>query len=84
MGTDTYYLELIPIFLNVFQPQKLINKTMKAEISFLKKKDKRHQKKKLGCKFIRTNTSNAKRVMIQIMKLVEHKYLSVNLKKKNK
>ena len=30
------------------------------ETLFLKKKDKKHQKKKLGCKFIRINTSNAK------------------------
>ena len=31
-----------------------------TEILFLKEKDKKHQKKKLGCKFIRISTSNAK------------------------
>ena len=29
------------------------------ETLFLRKKDKQHQKKKLGCKLIRINTSNA-------------------------
>ena len=39
--------------------------------------------KKLGCMFIRINTSDAKReFMIQTIKLVKYKYLSVNLKKK--
>ena len=61
MGANTYYLELMSILLNIFQPQKLMNKTTKAEILFLKKQDERHQKKKLGCKFIRINTSNVKK-----------------------
>ena len=34
---------------------------MKAANLFLKNKDKRHQKKNLGCIFIRINTSNAKK-----------------------
>ena len=33
---------------------------MLIEILFLKKKDKKHWLKKLGCKFVRINTSNAK------------------------
>ena len=39
--------------------------------------------KKLGCKFIRINTSNAKKVMISIMRLVMYKHLlmSSNIKK---
>ena len=61
MGVNTYRLEFMSILLNISQPQKLTNKTMKVEILFLKKKDKRHQKKKLGCKFIRINISDAKR-----------------------
>ena len=36
-----------------------MKKDILIEILYLKKKDKRHQKK-LGCKFIRINTSNAK------------------------
>ena len=33
---------------------------MLTEILFLRKKDKKHQKKKLGCKIIRINVSNTK------------------------
>ena len=44
---------------------------------FLSKKGKKYQKK-LGCKFIRINTS--KKAMMQTLKLVEYKHLSVNLK----
>ena len=60
MGVNTYYLELMSSLLNIFQPQKLMNKTIKVENLFLKKKT-RGIKKKLGCKFIRINTSNAKK-----------------------
>ena len=61
MGANKYYSELMSIQLNIFQPQKLMNKSMKAEKLFLNKKDRSNQKKKLGCMFIRINTSNAKR-----------------------
>ena len=37
--------------------------------------------KKLGCKFVRINRS--KEAMMQTMKLVEYKHLSVNLKTDN-
>ena len=37
-----------------------MKKDILTEILFLRKKDKKHQKKKLGCKFIRINTSNSK------------------------
>ena len=47
MGVNTYYSELISILLNMFQAQKLMNKIMKAENLFLKKEDKRHQKKNM-------------------------------------
>ena len=60
MGVNIYYLELIFILVSVFQQQKLMKKDILTEILFLRKKDKKHQKKKLGCKFIRINTSNAK------------------------
>ena len=59
MGANIYYLELIFTLVNVLQQQKLMKKDILTEILFLKKKDKKHQKK-LGCKFIRINTSNAK------------------------
>ena len=61
MDTNAYYLELMFILLNIFWSQKLINKSMKAENFFLKKKRSEPLEKKIGCKFIRINTSNAKR-----------------------
>ena len=44
-------------FFEIFQPQKLMKKIILTEILFSRKKDKRLQKKKLGFKFIRINTS---------------------------
>ena len=61
MDANIYYLELMSILLSIFQLQKLMSKTMKAKNLSLIRKDKRHQKKKLGCIFIRINTSNATR-----------------------
>ena len=60
MGVNIYYLELIFISINFYQQQKLMKKVILTEILFLRKKDKKHQKKKLSCKFIRINKSNAK------------------------
>ena len=60
MGVNIYCLELMFISINFYQQQKLMKKDILTEILFLRKKDKKHQKKKLGCKFIRINTSNAK------------------------
>ena len=37
-----------------------MKKDILTGILFLRKKDKKHKEKKLGCKFIRINTSNAK------------------------
>ena len=78
MSVNTYYLELMSILLNIFQPQKLMNKTMKAENLFLKKitkktKNKRHQKKKLVTNLLELIQVMQKRVMIQTMKLVKYK-----------
>ena len=54
MVANTYYLQLMAILLNIFQPQKLI---------LLLKEKKRQEalEKKIGCKFIRINTSDAER-----------------------
>ena len=45
------------ILLNIVQQQKLMKKAILIETLNLNKKDKRHQKKKLNCTFIRINTS---------------------------
>ena len=74
MVANTYYLELMPILLNMFQPQKLMNKTMKAENLFLKRKDKRYQKKDLVVSLLELIHVMQKEVMIQIMKLVKYKH----------
>ena len=80
MVANTYYLELMSILLNIFQPQKFINKTMKVENLFLKRKDKRYQKKNLVASLLELIQVMQKEVMIQIMKLVKYKHLLVNLK----
>ena len=57
MDANKYYLELMFIFLNIFQLQKLMKKFILTKTLFLRKKDKILQQKKLGCRFIRINTS---------------------------
>ena len=80
MGANTYYLELMSILVNIFQPKKLMNKSTKAEILFLKNKDKRHQKKKLVAYLLELIQVMQREVMIQTIKLVKYKYLLMNLK----
>ena len=60
MGVNVFYLQLMFILINFYWQQKLMKKDILTDILFLRKKDKKHQKKKLGCRFIRINTSNAK------------------------
>ena len=57
MGANTYYLELMFILMNIFQPQKVMKEHMLTETLFLRIKDKKVLAKKLGFKFIRINTS---------------------------
>ena len=62
MGVNIFYLELMFILTDFYWQQKLMKKIILTEILFLRKKGKNHQKKKLGCEFIRINTSNAENV----------------------
>ena len=57
MGVNIYYLELMFILLNISQPWMLTKKVLLTETLFLRRKDKKYQKKKLCRKFIRINTS---------------------------
>ena len=83
MGVNTYYSELISILLNMFQAQKLMNKIMKAENLFLKKKKiKEALEKNMVVNLLELTQAMQKRVMIQTMKLVKYKHLLVNLKTK--
>ena len=62
-----------------------MNKSMRTENFFLKKKKTRAIRKiKLVVNLLELIQVMQKEVMIQTMKLVKYKYLSVNLKKKNK
>ena len=81
MDVNTYHLELMLILLNIFQPQKLMKKVIIAEILFLRKKDKKHQKKNLVVNSL--ELIQVKKVIMQTMKLVEYKHESVNLKTGN-
>ena len=80
MDANTYYLELMPILLNIFQLQKLMNKHTKAESLHLRKKDMRHQNKTLIENLLELIQVMQEKVMIQAMMLVKH--LSVYLKTK--
>ena len=73
MSTNTYYLELMSILLNIFQLQKLMNKTVKAENLFLRKKEKKHQKKNLVANLLELIQVMQKRIIVQTMKLVKYK-----------
>ena len=83
MGVNIYYLELIFILVSVFQQQKLMKKDILTETLFLKKKDKKHQKKNLVVNLLELIQVMQKMVMIQIMRLVTQKHLLMSLKTDN-
>ena len=80
MGVNIYYLELIFILVNVFQQQKLMKKDILIETLFLRKKDKKHQKKNLVVNLLELIQVMQKMVMIQIMRLVMYKHLLMSSK----
>ena len=80
MGVNIYYLELIFILVSVFQQQKLMKKDILIEKLFLKKKDKKHQKKNLVVNLLELIQVMQKMVMIQIMRLVMYKHLLMSSK----
>ena len=81
MSVNKYYIEFMFILLNIFQPQNLMKKNMLAETLFLRKKDKKHQRKNLVVNLL--ELIRVRKAMMQTMKLVEYKHLSVNLKTDN-
>ena len=80
MGVNIYYLELIFILVSVFQQQKLMKKDILTETLFLRKKDKKHQKKNLVVNLLELIQVMQKMVMIQIMRLVMYKHLLMSSK----
>ena len=77
MDVHTYYLELMFILLNIFEQQKLMKKVILTETLFLKKKDKRHQKKNLTVNLL--ELIQVDKIMMEAMKLVEQRRLLVIL-----
>ena len=65
IDANTYYSELMFILLNLFQLQKLMNQTMKADNLFLRI-DKRHQKKNLVANLSELIQVMQEEVMIQL------------------
>ena len=84
MGVDIYYLELMFIFMNFYQQQKLMKMDILTEILFLRKKDRKHYKKNLVVNLLQSIQVIQKMVMIQIMRLVIQKHLLMSLKIKKK
>ena len=81
MDVNIYYLKLMFILLNISQPQKLMKKVTLTEILFLRRKDKKHQKKNLVVNLL--ELIRAKQAIMQTMKSAEYKHLLVSLKTKN-
>ena len=81
MGVNIYYLELMFILLNISLSQKLMKKVILTETLFLRRKDKKHQEKNLVVNLL--ELKRVKKAMMQTMKLVEYKHLSVSLKTDN-
>ena len=81
MGANTYYLELMFILMNIFQPQKVMKEHMLTETLFLRIKNKKLQKRNMVVNLL--ELIQVKKVMMQTMKLVEYKHLSVNLERDN-
>ena len=81
IGMGTYYLELMFILLNIFQPQRLMKKTCWQRPFFLEEKRQKALEKKLCCKFI--ELIRVKKAMMQNIKLIEYKHSSVYLKTDN-
>ena len=57
MGVNKYYLELMIILLNIFQPQKLMKKTYVGRDLIFEEQRQEALENKLGWKFIRINLS---------------------------
>ena len=79
MGANTFYLELMFILMNIFQPQKVMKEHMLTGTLFLRRKDKKSYKRNLAVNLL--ELIQVKKVMMQTMKLVEYKHLSVNLER---
>ena len=71
MDATTYYLELMFIFVNMIQLQKLMKRTMLGESLFLEKKRQEVLEKHLALNSLELIQA----IVIKIMKLVGYKHL---------
>ena len=60
MDANTYYLEFLSILLSIFQLLKLMKKKHEGRELIFEKKRQEALEKKLRCKFITINTSDAR------------------------
>ena len=90
MGVNICYLELMLTVLNISQLQKLIKKGHTDRDLIFEEKRQKTLEKKLGCKFIRINTSKegydadyeASRIQTFISKFKDRKLKKLNKKLK--
>ena len=83
MSVNKYYLELMFVLINFYQQQKFMKKDILAEILFLRKKDKKHQKEKLVVNVLESIQVMQKMALIYIMRLVIQKHFLMSLKADN-
>ena len=81
-GREYILFRINVYFTEYFLAIEIDKKNHEGRELIFEKKRQEVLEKKLGCKFIRINASDGKRVMIQILKLVKYKYLLVNLRTK--
>ena len=77
-----YIFKIDFYFTEYFLAVEIDEQNHDAENLFLKKRDKKHQKKNLIVNLLELIQVMQKEVMTQTMKLVKYKYLSVNLNTK--
>ena len=82
MGVNIYYLELMFISIKFYQLQKLMKEDILTNILFLRKKDKKQQKKNFVVNLLELIQIMQKMAMIQIMRLVIQKHLLMSSKVK--
>ena len=77
MGINLYYVKLMFFLLNICQLQKLMKKVILTKALYLRRKDKKHQKKILVVNLL--ELIRVKKATMQTMKLVQYKPLPVQV-----
>ena len=77
---NAYCFELMFISINLYYQQKLMKKGILTEILFLRKKDKKHQKKNLFVNLLELIQVMQKMDLTQIVRLMAQKHLLMSFK----